>query len=242
MKKLKILVATLLLFVFAVPVLVNAEEADTTSRSEVKVYLFRGEGCGFCAKALEFFESIEKDYGKYYELVEYEVWNNTSNAEILDKVAEYLGTEISGVPFIIIGDNTYPGFDETWGDEIKEKIISEYNKAEDERIDIVEEAQKEVDYDNVVTTISVIAIIGIVAFVYFARKDVNEENVSVGESKKVNAAEKEEDVEKVKIEVKEKKTTSKKTTNSKKTVETKKEKKDSTTKKKTTSTNKNKKN
>lgn len=240
MKKLKILVATLLLFAFAIPVFANAEE--TVTRSEAKVYIFKGETCGYCAKALEFFESIEEEYGKYFELVEYEVWNDAANAELMDKVAEYLGTEISGVPFIIIGDNTYPGFDETWGDEIKEKIISEYNKAEDERIDIVKEAQKEVDYDNLVTTISVIAIIGIVAFVYFARKDVNEESVNVSESRKENAVEKEENVKKIKTEIKEKKTTSKKSTNSKKTVENKKEKKDTTAKKKTTSTNKNKKN
>lgn len=239
MKKLKMLVMALLLLVFAVPAFANAEEAVT--RSEAKVYIFKGETCGFCAKALEFFESIEEEYGKYFELVEYEVWNNAANAELMDKVAEYLGTEISGVPFIIIGEKTYPGFDESWATEIKENIMSEYNKAEDERVDIIKESQKVVSYDNVVTVVSVLAIVGIALFVYFARRDIDNKEVNVKETKKVKNTEREE-VEEIEVVVQEKKKTAKKTNNNKKTVENKKEKTDSSSKKKSTTASKNKKN
>lgn len=242
MKKIKLLVITLLLFVFVAPFVVNAEEADTTSNSEVKVYLFRGEGCGYCAKALEFFESIEEEYGNYYELITYEVWNDTANAELMNKVAEYLGAEVSGVPFIVIGETTYPGFDESWGEDIKENIMAEYNKAEEARIDVIKESQKVVSYDNVITVVSIVAIAGIIAFVYFARKDVenNDTNIkeTVKKSKKVivEEADDEEVIEEVAVKVTEKKSESKRVSSNKK------EKNTTNTKKKTTSTNKKKKN
>ena len=109
MKKIKTLIIALLLFALIVPFSVSAEE-ETTDSSKVNVYLFRGEGCGFCASALSFFDSIEEEYGKYYNLITYEVFKDVENAEFLNQVAEYLDTTISGVPFIIIGDKTYPGF------------------------------------------------------------------------------------------------------------------------------------
>lgn len=131
MKNFKLLIF-FLFGILALPLTVNAKE-----KSKINVYLFKGEGCGYCANALEFFESIENEYGKYFNLVEYEVWYNQENAELMDKVEDYLDTKITGVPFIIVGNDTYPGFIYEWGENITNSIIDEYNKEESNRIDII---------------------------------------------------------------------------------------------------------
>ena len=175
MKKIRTIIIALLLFALVIPFSVNSEET-TSENSKINVYLFRGEGCAFCASALSFFDSIEEEYGQYYNLVTYEVWNDVENAELLNQVAEYLNTTIKGVPFIIIGDKTYPGFQEAWGEEIKQDIVNEYNKSVEERTDIVENVKNGVEPDKsstntIISIISILFIIGIIAFIVFARKE-----------------------------------------------------------------------
>lgn len=175
MKKIRTIIIALLLFALVIPFSVNAEET-TSENSKINVYIFRGEGCDFCASALSFFDSIEEEYGQYYNLVTYEVWKDVENAELLNQVAEYLNTTIKGVPFIIIGDKTYPGFQEAWGEEIKQDIVNEYNKSVEERTDIVENVKNGVEPDKsstntIISIISILFIIGIIAFIVFARKE-----------------------------------------------------------------------
>ena len=44
------------------------------------------------------------------------------------KVAEFLDKDVGGVPFIIIGETTFGGFAESYGDGIKKAIEELYNK------------------------------------------------------------------------------------------------------------------
>ena len=129
MKKIKYL---LIIFALALilPFSVNAKE-------KVKVYLFRGEGCPHCQEAEEFFDSIKSEYGKYYELIDYETWYDTDNADLMKKVADKLGEEVSGVPYIIIGKKTWNGYASTYDDAIKSTIKSEYNKSVSKRYDVI---------------------------------------------------------------------------------------------------------
>ena len=65
MKKFKIGLL-LIIGMFMLPFMVNAEvkpdhEIDEKS-NEVKLYIFRGEGCPHCEEALEWLDSIEKEY------------------------------------------------------------------------------------------------------------------------------------------------------------------------------------
>ena len=41
----------------------------------------------------------------------------------MNKVAEYLGTTVEGVPFIVVGDKYYGGFQESWGEEAIQKAL-----------------------------------------------------------------------------------------------------------------------
>ena len=193
MKKIKLFLA-IIMCLFAMPLAVLADEgsddnAEVTSGetevqeedNRVKIYFFRGEGCPHCADAEEFFNSIEEEYGQYYKILDYETWYNSDNAALLQKVGEARNEEISGVPYILIGDKSWSGYDDSFADEIKDTIKSEYEKAVADRYDIanyvdftnaagsVTEAAKKSN-DAMVLIIILLAVAGITYGVVAARK------------------------------------------------------------------------
>ena len=153
MKKLGIFLVMLLAFL-AIPFTVLAEDGENTEKSgeveetseessdseedkEVKIYFFRGETCSHCAETEEWFESIEEEYGSKFKVIDYEVWNNEENAELMDRVAYARGEEADGVPYIIIGNHSWNGFADEYKDEILDAINSEYEKEVSSRYDIM---------------------------------------------------------------------------------------------------------
>ena len=110
MKKLKKLLLVLLMMVVIFPFNVKAEEEkkEEEKKEPVKVYIFHGSTCQFCLAAMEWFGSIEEEYGDYFDLVDYEVWSNAENAALMEEVSAFRGDNATGVPYIIVGDNSYP--------------------------------------------------------------------------------------------------------------------------------------
>lgn len=193
MKKIKLFLA-IIMCLFAMPLAVLADEGSddnvevTSGETEVqeednrvKIYFFRGEGCPHCADAEEFFNSIEEEYGQYYKILDYETWYNSDNAALLQKVGEARNEKISGVPYILIGDKSWSGYDDSFADDIKDTIKSEYEKAVADRYDIanyvdftnaagnVTEAAKKSN-DAMVLIIILLAVAGITYGVVAARK------------------------------------------------------------------------
>ena len=243
MKKLSLLVIGLIALII-LPFNINAAKKEP-----ITVHIFRGEGCGYCKAALAFFDSIEDEYGNYFNLETHEVWYDEDNATWMQKVADYFDQDVGGVPYIIIGEKTFQGYAESYDDEIKAAIKSYYDKGNFE--DIVEKVK-----DNEVSTkksgdtntvgsdkdnsnsdkkasskttiiIIVIAVVGFIALIYFAR-DTEIEEVETKEEKVV-VEEPKKEVEKVEEP---KKTT--KTTATKKSTTAKKQPAKKTTAKKTT--------
>ncbi len=119
-------------------------EHDLTGYMETEdqaiIYLFRGNGCGYCRNFLTFLNSIVPEYGKYFKVVSYEVWQDASNTPLLNGFSKSLKVEVEGVPFIIIGNQYFPGYANVYDDRIKEAILKEYeNKNEN---NMIEEAMK----------------------------------------------------------------------------------------------------
>ncbi len=193
MKKIKLFLA-IIMCLFAMPLAVLADEGSddnvevTSGETEVqeednrvKIYFFRGEGCPHCADAEEFFNSIEEEYGQYYKILDYETWYNSDNAALLQKVGEARNEEIRGVPYILIGDKSWSGYNDSFADDIKDTIKSEYEKAVADRYDIanyvdftnavasVTEAAKKSN-DAMVLIIILLAVAGITYGVVAARK------------------------------------------------------------------------
>ena len=143
MKKLKVLLL-MLTVLFVVPFGVMAEESTTTDDAateeskEVKIYFFHGNGCGFCANAEAWFEEIEDEYGDKFEVVEYEVWYNEENSKLMAAVGEVRKETPGGVPYIIIGNQSWDGFSDEYKDSIISKIESEYEQEPSERYDIMD--------------------------------------------------------------------------------------------------------
>ena len=117
MKKiLKVLIIITLLFGFSV----NAKE-------KVTLYFFHGDGCPHCAEEqIDLIEDLRKDTSINVE--EIEVWHDSENKKLLDKVISTYGTR-SGVPYNVIGDTTIIGYSESNGEKIKRAI--EYYKNHD---------------------------------------------------------------------------------------------------------------
>ena len=175
----------LLSLVLLVPAFVFAEEeakeeesdveVEETVKTPVKVYEFYGSTCGHCAALNEWFDSIDDEYGQYFDLIKYEVWESQENAELMNTVAAKLNTEVTGVPFLVVGGKYLSGFDaSTDADVVLGYIMEEYEKAEADRIDIVGGKYEEPDAktrDLIVGIVFAVLGVGLVAVCINARKE-----------------------------------------------------------------------
>lgn len=105
------------------------------------IYMFRGNGCGYCHNFLEFLNSIVPEYGKYFKLVSYEVWENSDNSKLMKNVANFLEESANGVPFIIIGDKTFTGYSKNYDEQIKKAIKAQFDSKNS--YDVLKEMEKE---------------------------------------------------------------------------------------------------
>lgn len=198
------------------------------ANEKINVYIFRGEGCGYCASALEFFNGLDDEYKSYFNLVEREVWNNKDNAAKMQEVADYFNDDLKGVPYIIIGEQTFKGFAEEYEEDIKAAIKAGYENTDGSYKDVVapilnNETPAKKSNAAVTVIILIVAVAGVGFLIYMARDDNSDE-----EDKDLIAEKEETPV----VEEKNKNVTSKKTTG-KSTAKNK-----TTSKKKTTSTKK----
>ena len=106
------------------------------------IYMFRGNGCGFCRNFLTFLNSISEEYGKYFRLVSFEVWGDTNNNSLMNKVAGYTGVAARGVPYIIIGDKVFDGYAADYDEAIKEAIMNQYDKNDADIFEKIAKAEK----------------------------------------------------------------------------------------------------
>lgn len=103
------------------------------------IYMFRGKGCGFCRKFLEFLNSISTEYGQYFKLVSFEVWNDQTNAGLFKKVPLVTDEPAGGVPYIIIGEKVFGGYASDYDEDIKKAIMNQYN---DPSYDVMEKLEE----------------------------------------------------------------------------------------------------
>ena len=137
---------------------------------QATIYLFRGQGCAFCLKFLNFLNDIYEEEGNKFKVISFESWQDDKNAALLKEVAEFNGDDKYGVPYIIIGDEVFPGFtEEAYGDAVKKAINKVYSQDLDDRYDIftaMEEAKNKESSEfgalevSIIVGIATIIIIG----------------------------------------------------------------------------------
>jgi glutaredoxin len=132
----------------------NYEETD----DQVTVYLFRGSGCGYCAKFLNFLATTLLDeYGKYFKVVSYEVWYDSNNSDLFEQTADFLGDSADGVPYIVIGDKTFAGYADSYDEDIEAAIMDLYNS--EDRYDVFEEMAKNTTSTSEAKSSNTVAIV-----------------------------------------------------------------------------------
>lgn len=96
------------------------------AQEKIDLYFFYGDGCPHCAKEEKFLEQL-KAKNANIEIHSFETWNNSKNANLLMELGKELNTNVSGVPFLIIGDRVVSGYysDETTGKKISD-IVENY--------------------------------------------------------------------------------------------------------------------
>ena len=125
----------------------NYSESD----EKITIYFFRGKGCKFCRAFLSYLNDIVPEYGKYFNVIAYDVWNDRNSDKLLDEVSEFLNQPSEGIPYAIIGDTVFNGYSTDYDEAIKEAIKKEYNK---------------VDFTPVYVTCGIISLVTISSFVY----------------------------------------------------------------------------
>ena len=100
------------------------------SDNKINVYIFQGETCSYCLKAITYFSSIISEYGDYMNVYSYEVWKNADNAKLMEDVAKVFDETADGVPYIVIGNKTFVGYSETMDTEIETQIKATYDSSD----------------------------------------------------------------------------------------------------------------
>lgn len=138
MKKLYLILLAFLLIV--VPMNVNAISKDYVDKvhdivgkkveeNKINVYFFNRDGCPHCAKEEEFFKTISEKY-KNVNIYSFEVSKNSKNSNYLVKVKELFNDKSNGVPFTIIGEKSFLGYNSYIGENIEKAIQTYLNEEE----------------------------------------------------------------------------------------------------------------
>lgn len=114
----------------------SKDNTSSTLGNKVNVYLFYGSTCSHCENFLNWYDSLESSSKDKINLIKYEVWNNSDNNTLSEKVADVFDVSLSGVPFIVIGKKHWEGYSEEIGNEILTEVENEYKVSKSTRYDI----------------------------------------------------------------------------------------------------------
>lgn len=149
----------------------------TESDDKVNVYIFRGKTCWHCLDEISWLSTKIAEYGKYFNVRTYEVWNNKDNNKLMTTVAKQLGENSSGVPYTVIGKQTYSGFTETIGNQIIEEVQKQYENQDryDIKNDInlsdgtVKNSGSKTSSTVMIILIGIVIVAGIAVVVYISK-------------------------------------------------------------------------
>lgn len=137
MKKILMWIGILICFLF--PSFINAEE--------INLYLFHSKDCTHCQSERKWLETIKDKY-ENLNIYEYEITRNSENSDLLKRVKERLSSTSSYVPYTVIGEQHWIG----WNDDNKEKIIEAIENYDFSKRDIVNEVINNIPGDVIENT------------------------------------------------------------------------------------------
>ena len=141
--------------------------------SQAIVYLFRGLGETKSVDFLNYLNSIYNEYGSFFKVKTYEVGSNPENSKLMDNVIDYMNSDVTTVPFIVIGDvqfTTYNKDDEIINENILKAIVSSYENGNP--VDNIEDVLVKYyrNYDLMISIIIIIILALVAGMVYASVK------------------------------------------------------------------------
>lgn len=121
----KFLILIILCLTFSVMNVKAVTFPKETNHEKIVIYFFRGEGCGYCHNALNYFNEIDQKYDKYVTFKVLETFNNANNNALMKYLKEKDNYQ-DGVPFFVIADQGFLGFNNEQGESILAYALEEY--------------------------------------------------------------------------------------------------------------------
>lgn len=108
---------------------ISAKESAEEQRDTVNIYFFWGKGCPHCEDEKPFLKKLAQKYPQV-KIKDYEVWGSKKNQDLLKEFGERLDTNISGVPFTVVGEEYVSGWlsEGFTGRKIEEMVNCHLNK------------------------------------------------------------------------------------------------------------------
>lgn len=135
----KILLWLILTITLLFPMAINAEE--------INLYLFHSQDCTHCQSERKWLESIKDKYDNL-NIYEYEITRNSDNSALLDKVKERLSSTSNYVPYTVIGEQHWIG----WNEDNKAKITEAIENYDFSKRDVVNEVINNIDGEKIGNT------------------------------------------------------------------------------------------
>jgi len=98
-----------ILFLLIICVLFLPSVYADSEKNLVNIYLFYSNSCPHCAAEKELLSEIEEEYDNV-RIYKYEVSENEDNMNLMLEIADKFDTKVTGVPFTVIADKVYKGF------------------------------------------------------------------------------------------------------------------------------------
>ena len=88
----------------------NHESDIDLSSNKPNIYIFWGDGCPHCKALAKFISKLPAETKDKINIYSFEVWSDKDNKSFMKNFGKFLDQDVSGVPFIVIGDKIFDGY------------------------------------------------------------------------------------------------------------------------------------
>lgn len=88
----------------------NHESDIDLGSNKSNIYIFWGDGCPHCKALAKFISKLPAETKDKVNVYSFEVWSDKDNKAFMKKFGKYLGEDVSGVPFMVIGNKIFDGY------------------------------------------------------------------------------------------------------------------------------------
>ena len=161
------------------PEALKAENIDTNINykeddNQVTIYFFREQGESKSREFLEHMNSIYDRYGVFFKMRIYEVSNNKDNYELMMNTFDYLQGNLTGAPFIMIGQTYFITYNDSVNENIEKAFLEMYQSGS--KKDVVKEVMTKYyrNYTLILSVVFTIITSIVVLIIYLTIKNIKE--------------------------------------------------------------------